>query len=290
MLLTSNPGHLPNYPQCAIYNTRRLQGSPSLGGTMLIAACHTDRVYNSFNGRLNLLTAHIDKHTRCLPSMSNILPDSPVFAHKHMFPALTQNIGEEEEEAMPNLLVACTARHEDDCYTLATRNISTRLALQKLITKPHLVRALQGQTNNVNNAACITQPLMKYQIARFLNNFDSPVFSLLLDGQLALVIGDSGCTGVLCSFGYYVFLFKDRPLDEYEGRPYRQADGNALPLKGQFTASITIGSLTCEQLIVVMDTSLDYREILLGWQFLCKHEISLTPTGLFHFPSHFYKL
>ena len=83
-LLTSNPGHLPNYPQCAIYNTRCLQGSPSLGGTMLIAACHTDRVSNSFNGRLNLLTAHIDKHTRFLPSMSNILPDSPVFAHKHI--------------------------------------------------------------------------------------------------------------------------------------------------------------------------------------------------------------
>ena len=37
--------------------------------------------------------------------MSNILPDSPVFVHKHMFPALTQNIGEKEEEAMPNLLV-----------------------------------------------------------------------------------------------------------------------------------------------------------------------------------------
>ena len=159
------PGHLSNYPQCAINSTRCLQVPPSLGGTMLIAACHTDRVSNTFNSRLDLLTTHVDKQTRFLPSLSNIFPDSPVFVHKHMFPALTQNIGEKEEEAMPHLLVGCTARPEDDCYTLATRNISTRLALQKLITKPHLVRALQDQTHNANNAACKTQPLMKYQIA-----------------------------------------------------------------------------------------------------------------------------
>ena len=38
------------------------------------------------------------------------------------------------------------------------------------------------------------------------------------------------------------------------------------------------------------DTSLEYREILLGWQFLCEHEITLTPTGLFNFPTHLYKL
>ena len=289
-LLTSDPGHLSNYPQCAINSTRCLQVSPSLGGTMLIAACHTDRVSNTFNGRLDLLTAHVDKQTRFLPSLSDIFPNSPVFVHKHKLPALTQNIGEKEEEAPPNLLAGFTARPEDDCYTLATRDISTRLALQKLITKPNVVRALQGQTNDANNAACISQPLMKYQIARFLNNFNSPVFSLLLDGQLCLVISDSGCTGILCSYGYYDFLFKNRPLDVYEGRPYRQADGNNLPLKGQFTASITIGPLTCEQLVVVTDTSLEYREILIGWQFLCEHEISLTPTGLFKFPSHFYKL
>ena len=211
-LLTSNPGHLSNYSQCASHNTHCLQDFPSLGGA-LIAACQPDKVSNSFNGRLNLLTAQIDKYLRRLPSMFNIFPDSPKIRRKHVFPAPTQNRKEEEGAAMSNLLAAHTARHEDDCYTLATRNISTRLALQKLITKPHLVRALQGQTNNANNAACISQPLMKYQIARFLNNFDSPVFSLLLDGQLCLVIGDSGCTGVLCSFGYYVFLFKDRPLD-----------------------------------------------------------------------------
>ena len=289
-LLTSDPGLPSNYQQCAANSTECLQVSPSLGGTMLIAACHTDRVSNTFNGRLDLLTAHVDKQTRFLPSLSDIFPNSPVFVHKHKLPALTQNIGEKEEEAPPNLLAGFTARPEDDCYTLATRDISTRLALQKLITKPNVVRALQGQTNDANNAACISQPLMKYQIARFLNNFNSPVFSLLLDGQLCLVIGDSGCTGVLCSYGYYVFLFADRPLDRYEGRAYRQADGNNLPLKGQFTASITIGPLTCEQLIVVTDTSLEYREILLGWQFLCEHEITLTPTGLFNFPTHLYKL
>ena len=149
---------------------------------MLIGACHIDRVSNTFNGRLDLLTVHVDKQTRFLPSLSHIFSDSPVFVHKHIFPTLTQNIGEKEEEAMPNLLVGCTARPEDDCYTLATRNISTRLALQRLITKPHLVQALQGQTHNANNAGYKTQPLMEYQIARFLNNFDSPVFTLLLDG------------------------------------------------------------------------------------------------------------
>ena len=187
-LLTFDPGHLSNYQQCAINSTKCLQVSPSLGGTMLIAACQTDRVSNTFNGRLDLLTAHVDKQTRFLPSLSDIFPHSPVFVHKHMLPALTQNIGEKEEGEPPNLLAGFTARPEDDCYTLATRDISTRLALQKLITKPNVVRALQGQTNDANNAACISQPLMKYQIARFLNNFNSPVFSLLLDGQLLSLI------------------------------------------------------------------------------------------------------
>ena len=101
-LLTSDPGHLSNYSQCASHNTRCLQGFPSLGGA-LIAACHPDKVSNSFNGRLNLLTAQIDKYSRRLPSVFNILPDSPVFRRKHMFPASTQNREEEEGAQWANL-------------------------------------------------------------------------------------------------------------------------------------------------------------------------------------------
>ena len=85
-LLTSGPGHISNYPQCATNSTRCLQVSPSLGGTMLIGACHIDRVSNTFNGQLDLLTVHVDKQTRFLPSLSKIFPDSPVFMHKHIFP------------------------------------------------------------------------------------------------------------------------------------------------------------------------------------------------------------
>ena len=92
-LLTFDTGLLSNFQQCAINSTECLQVSPSLGGTMLIAACHTDRVSNISNGRLDLLTAHVDKQTRFLPSLSDIFPNSPVFVHKHKLPALTQNIG-----------------------------------------------------------------------------------------------------------------------------------------------------------------------------------------------------
>ena len=85
--LTFDLGHLSNYTQQAINSTRCLQVSPSLGGTMLIAACQTDMVSNTFNGRLDLLTVHVDKHTRFLPSLSDIFPLSPEFVHKHNLPA-----------------------------------------------------------------------------------------------------------------------------------------------------------------------------------------------------------
>ena len=90
-LLTSDPGHLSNYPQCASHNTQYLQNFPSLEGA-LIAACHPDTVSNSFNGQLDLLTARVDKYLRRLPSMFNIFPDSPVFRRKHVFPASTPSV------------------------------------------------------------------------------------------------------------------------------------------------------------------------------------------------------
>ena len=90
----------------------------------------------------------------------------------------------EKQEANPaNELSARTARNEDDAYTLVTRNMSTRIALQKLITKPNIIEFLQGYVNGSGNSAFTAQPLLKFQIARFLSNFDSPVLSLLLDGQ-----------------------------------------------------------------------------------------------------------
>ena len=117
-LLTSDPGHLSNYSQCASHNTH-LQDFPPLEGA-LIAACHPDTVSNSFNGQLDLLTARVDKYLRRLPSMFNIFPDSPKIRRKHVFPAPTHNRKEEEGATMFNLLTAHTARHEEDCYTLAT--------------------------------------------------------------------------------------------------------------------------------------------------------------------------
>ena len=149
----------------------------------LIAAVSVDRVLTGVNSQLNyLLVGQILKFTTCC-FHNNKFPDYPKIVHVNRFPTFLHSEMEKQEANPANELSARTARNEDDAYTLVTRNMSTRTALQKLITKPNIIEFLQGYVNGSGNSAFTAQPLLKFQIARFLSNFDSPVLSLLLDGQ-----------------------------------------------------------------------------------------------------------
>ena len=179
-------------------------------------------------------------------------------------------------------------RDECDSYTIISTSGTTRRALQKFITDPYL---LQQVTHWVYANQCKTSsyfphpPLAQYQIARFLQNFESPIVSVTLGKQVALACVDTGASGILCSFGYFSHLFPTKKLDTYVGLPYRQASGEPLPILGQFETRLVIGDLQSHETIIVMKSSPDHKELLLGWRFLRKRNISVSPDGLFLYPT-----
>ena len=176
-------------------------------------------------------------------------------------------------------------------HTFIGTDTHTRLALQKFINNPTLLSNIEswvqgGQfCRQVSTPSFPTRPLAKYQIARFLPNFESPIISLKVAGKLALSCVDSGASGVLCSSGYYKTLFPGLKPQKYVGLSYRQASGDLLPIEGQFEAHIEIGNLKLFTTLVVMKTADSHKELLLGWKLLKLHQISICPDGLFCFPS-----
>ena len=178
-----------------------------------------------------------------------------------------------------------------DAHTIINTKVNTRLALQKFINNPDLLLEIESWVhgglfcNKVSTHNFASKPLHKHQIARFLANFESPIVTIKVAGKTALSCCDSGCSGVLMSFGYFKHLFPGASLNEYCGLPYKQASGDILPLEGQFEAKLSIGPLTAHTTFVVMSGSESYREILLGWKFFKSFQISLCPDGLYLFPS-----
>ena len=177
-----------------------------------------------------------------------------------------------------------------DAHTIINTDPNTRLALQQFIGNPNLLSNINSWVygghfcRNVSSHDFPTRPLSQFQIARFLANFESPIISAKLAGQITLCCIDSGASAVLLSQGYYKMLFPSKRPHPYVGLPFRQASGDSLPIEGQFEASIEIGTLKALSNVIIMKSPDSHRELLIGWRFLRHHGVSICPDGLFIFP------
>ena len=187
-------------------------------------------------------------------------------------------------------LPAFPATFQDE-HTIISTNGNTRLALQRFIDNPVLLTQIHRWVHggyfcsSARTTSFASRPLHRYQIARFLSNFESPIITVLISGKTALACCDTGCAGLLLSFGYFQHLFPKHKLNTYCGLPYRQASGDPLPIKGQFEANLTIGNLSTPATVVVMEGNENFREFLVGWKFIKSNNISCCPDGLYVFPS-----
>ena len=125
-----------------------------------------------------------------------------------------------------------------DAHTIINTDPNTRLALQQFIGNPNLLSNINSWVygghfcRNVSSHDFPTRPLSQFQIARFLANFESPIISAKLAGQITLCCIDSGASAVLLSQGYYKMLFPSKRPHPYVGLPFRQASGDSLPIEG----------------------------------------------------------
>ena len=235
---------------------------------------------------------------------SQLLPPSPP-SHERMVGL--HNYGQREEvissvtqySQYPDFIVsdnispwlsAFPATFQDE-HTIISTNGNTRLALQRFIDNPVLLTQIHRWVHggyfcsSARTTSFASRPLHRYQIARFLSNFESPIITVLISDKTALACCDTGCAGLLLSFGYFRHLFPKHKLNTYCGLPYRQASGDPLPIKGQFEANLTIGNLSTPATVVVMEGNENFREFLVGWKFIKSNNISCCPDGLYVFPS-----
>ena len=240
-------------------------------------------------------TRVIPNFPRRFSSYIHCHPDSAMkmFSHLTLSPPLTHIVMTTlaicTDDVHPNYLWARPA-FRGDSLTLITSNINTRLALQRFITNPVLLSEIDSWVNGglFCNAASThhfaAKPLHKHQIARFLVNFESPIITVKIDGKTSLACCDTGCSGILMSFGMFIYLFPKATLAEYCGLNYRQASGSPLSIEGQFEATLTIGTLSAHTTFVVMSGPETYKELLLGWRFFRSFNISVCPDGLYLLP------
>ena len=122
------------------------------------------------------------------------------------------------------------------------------------------------------------------QIAPFLH-FSTPVVALHVNDKLLYGIIDTGCATLLCSRGYYQQFFRNETLLPYLGNKYQQANADDLPIVGVLSCSFQLGTLLTKEKIPIFESPLSHRELLIGWIYLKENNLTISPSGLYRYPS-----
>ena len=123
-----------------------------------------------------------------------------------------------------------------------------------------------------------------FRICQFLH-FAAPCIALHINDNLAYGIIDSGSKVLLISKPYLDQICPTAAITSYQGRPFRQADSSPLPILGECSCSLQIGTISSVETFVIFEAPPFHKECLIGFEYLRAKNIFIGPDGLYIFPS-----
>ena len=123
-----------------------------------------------------------------------------------------------------------------------------------------------------------------YRLSKFLH-FAAPCIALHINDSLAYGIIDSGSKVLLISKPYLDLICPTAEVSSYEGKPFRQADSSPLPIIGECTCTLQIGTISSMEIFVIFEAPPFHKECLIGFEYLRSKNIFIGPDGLYIFPA-----
>ena len=122
-----------------------------------------------------------------------------------------------------------------------------------------------------------------FRICQFLH-FAAPCIALHINDNLAYGIIDSGSKALLISKPYLDQICPTAEVSTYQGRPFRQADSSPLPILGECSCSLQIGTIESMETFIIFEAPPLHKECLIGFEYLRSKNVFIGPDGLYIFP------
>ena len=122
-----------------------------------------------------------------------------------------------------------------------------------------------------------------YRICQFLH-LAVPTIALHINDNLVYGIVDSGAKLLLLSKPYLDQICPGAEIASYNGRPFRQADSSPLPVAGEYTCTLQIGTISSTETFIIFEAPSFHRECLIGFQYLQSKNVFIGNDGLYLFP------
>ena len=141
-----------------------------------------------------------------------------------------------------------------------------------------------GVKANDFNCFFSSPPQASPYLVLFLSQFKSPIVRCTIKGKPLFGCVDSGAQGLLLTHSCAVGLFGDSLpslLTPYGGPRYLDAQHNTMQISGVIKNQILqLGFLDCKVDILVYNTQESFKEALIGFDVLKRHNIAIFPKGL----------